>query len=85
LESIASGTPVVCAPVGSLPEVLGDAAEWCAAPTVTALAAGLRRVLDHHDHAEDLRRRGLEQAARHPSWEHTAGLMLRAYRDAYES
>jgi glycosyltransferase involved in cell wall biosynthesis len=85
LESIASGTPVVCAPVGSLPEVLGDAAEWCAAPTVAAVAAGLRRVLDDRDHADKLRRRGLEQAARHPSWEHTAGLMLRAYRDAYES
>jgi glycosyltransferase involved in cell wall biosynthesis len=28
LESSAMGTPVVCAPVGALPEVLGSAAEW---------------------------------------------------------
>jgi hypothetical protein len=48
------------------------------------VADGLRRVLDDPDRAENLRRLGLERAAHHPSWEHTAGLMLRAYRDAYQ-
>jgi glycosyltransferase involved in cell wall biosynthesis len=82
LESIASGTPVVCAPVGSLPEVLGDAAEWCEAPTVEAVAAGLHRLLDDPEHAAEVRRRGMARTAAHPSWEDTANLMLSAYRAA---
>ncbi len=85
LESIASGTPIVCAPVGSLPEVLGDAAEWCETPSVDAIADGLLRVLEHPERAEELRRCGLQQAAAHPTWEYTAGVLLQAYRDAYES
>jgi len=82
LESIASGTPVVCAPVASLPEVLGDAAEWCRAPTVRLVAGGLRRVLNDPAHAADLRRRGLARAAAHQSWEKSAETLLAAYRDA---
>jgi glycosyltransferase involved in cell wall biosynthesis len=82
LESIASGTPVVCAPIASLPEVLGDAAEWCEEPTVDAIAAGLHRVLDDPTRADHLRRRGLARAANHPTWEQTASVMLQAYRDA---
>jgi glycosyltransferase involved in cell wall biosynthesis len=85
LESMASGTPVVCAPVASLPEVLGDAAEWCATPSVDAIAAGLRNVLHDPVRAAELRRRGLARAEAQPSWEHTADVMLRAYRDAARS
>jgi alpha-1,3-rhamnosyl/mannosyltransferase len=83
LESMASGTPVVCAPVKSLPEVLGEAAEWCEAPTVDAIAAGLRRLLDDPEHADALRRCGLQRAAARPGWEHTADILLSVYREAY--
>jgi len=82
LESIASGTPVVCAPVGSLPEVLGDAAEWCEAPTVDAISAGLRRVLEDPERADLLRRRSLARAAAHPGWEEAGDALLSAYRAA---
>ena len=41
LESVASGTPVVCARVGALPEVLGDAAEWCESGDAGTLAKAL--------------------------------------------
>jgi glycosyltransferase involved in cell wall biosynthesis len=84
LESMASGTPVVCARVGSLPEVVGDAAEWCRAPTPDEITSGLRHVLNDPRHTEDLRRRGLRRVAAHPSWEHTAGVLLRAYHEAYD-
>jgi alpha-1,3-rhamnosyl/mannosyltransferase len=83
LESIASGTPVVCAPVGSLPEVLTDAAAWCKSPTAAAIAAGLRRVLEDRHYADELRHQGLLQAAAHPSWEHNADVMIGTYREAY--
>jgi alpha-1,3-rhamnosyl/mannosyltransferase len=84
LESVASGTPVVCAPVASLPEVLGDAAQWCTAPTAGAVADGLRRVLDDGAHAQRLVAAGLARAARHPTWADAARVQLKAYRLAAE-
>jgi glycosyltransferase involved in cell wall biosynthesis len=83
LESIASGTPVVCAPVASLPEVLGEAAQWCPTPTVDAIADGLQRVLTDRERAATLRAEGLCRAAQHPSWEHAAKVHVQAYRDAW--
>ncbi len=85
LESIASGTPVVCAPVGSLPEVLQDAAEWCEGPTADAIARGLRHVLTDTGHADDLRHRSLKRAAEQPSWDDAARTTLRAYREAFDA
>jgi glycosyltransferase involved in cell wall biosynthesis len=82
LESIASGTPVVCAPVASLPEVLGDAAEWCDEPTVPRIAAGLDHVLHNPARSAELRRRGIARAAAHPSWEESATTLLAAYHAA---
>jgi glycosyltransferase involved in cell wall biosynthesis len=80
LESAASGTPVVCAPVGPLPEVLGDAAEWCATPTEQAIATGLHRVVADPAHAASLRDRGLHRISKWPTWEDSANVLLRAYR-----
>jgi glycosyltransferase involved in cell wall biosynthesis len=75
LEAAASGTPVVCAPVGSLPEVLGDAASWATDLGVPALAAALRAAVGN----DDLRDRGLARVARRPGWEQCAATYLAAY------
>jgi alpha-1,3-rhamnosyl/mannosyltransferase len=80
VEALAAGVPVVCARVGALPEVLGDAAEWCAEPSAEALAAGLAAVLDDAGHAHELRRRGRLRVAAMPTWEQAADTYLRAYR-----
>jgi glycosyltransferase involved in cell wall biosynthesis len=82
LESIASGTPVVCARVCSLPEILGDAAEWCESPTPGPIADGLRRLLGDPDRASALRAAGLDRAAEHPTWEQAAATTVEAYRAA---
>ncbi len=79
LESAASGTPVVCAPVGPLPEVLGDAAEWCETPTEQAIATGLHRVLADPAHASALRRRGLQRLSQWPTSDDSAAALLRTY------
>jgi glycosyltransferase involved in cell wall biosynthesis len=81
LESAASGTPVVCAQVGPLPEVLGDAAEWCVAPTEQAIATGLKKVVTDHSYASALRMRGLQRVSQWPTWEDSADVLLRAYRE----
>lgn len=82
LEGIASGTPVVCARRGSLPEVLEGAAEWCEDVTEDAVAAGLARVLFDGGRAASLRAAGLERARRHPTWDDAAEATVRAYHAA---
>lgn len=82
LEAAASGTPVVCAPVASLPEVLGDAAEWATTPAAGDMAEALGRVLRDESRRADLRRKGVERAAAAPGWEEVAATVLEAYRRA---
>jgi alpha-1,3-rhamnosyl/mannosyltransferase len=82
LEAAASGTPVVCAPVGALPEVLGSAAAWCESPTAEAAASALASVLEDEARAKELRDAGLEVAQRRASWEPGAAVLIRAYSEA---
>jgi glycosyltransferase involved in cell wall biosynthesis len=82
LEAAASGTPVVCARIGPLPEVLGDAAEWCDSTSVADIAAGLARVLGDGARRAELRTAGLARAAAAPTWEQSAVAVLRAYEIA---
>ena len=71
LEAMACGAPTIVANATSLPEVVGDAALLFAALDRDALAETLRRALDDADLRADLRRRGLQQAARF-TWATTA-------------
>jgi glycosyltransferase involved in cell wall biosynthesis len=85
LEALACGCPVVCFPVGSLPEVLGDAAEWCSGDEADALAGGLRRVIEDVEHRGKLRERGLARVAAAPGWAACAAIHVEAYRAALEA
>lgn len=82
LEAAASGTPVVCARVGSLPEVLGESAHWVTELSASAFATALGALLDDAALATDLRERGLQTAAQHPSWSDAAQVYLAAYARA---
>jgi glycosyltransferase involved in cell wall biosynthesis len=82
VEAATVGAPVVCARVGSLPEVLGDAAEWCDRPDGPSLAAGLSRVLGDPARAERLRAAGRRQQADRPTWADAAAVLVRAYTEA---
>lgn len=83
IEAAACGVPVVCARVGPLPEVLGDAAEWSTSTTAPDMATALRRVIGDPDRRAELRRRGLEKVASSPSWADIARVTADAYRRAY--
>jgi len=71
LEAMACGTPVVCSNVSSLPELGGDAARYFDPADVEAMVAALEKVLADGALRDEMRRRGLEQAARF-SWKRTA-------------
>jgi glycosyltransferase involved in cell wall biosynthesis len=79
VEALSRGVPTVAADTSSIPEVAGDAAVLVDPLDGSAIEGALRRVLDDAALADDLRRRGPEQAAGF-SWAQTAEATLRVYR-----
>jgi glycosyltransferase involved in cell wall biosynthesis len=78
IEAMACGTPVVASTAGALPEVLGDAALLVDPYDEDALAQALEAAA--HDQGE-LRRRGLERAARY-TWQRAAAETWQVYQAA---
>jgi glycosyltransferase involved in cell wall biosynthesis len=81
LEACAVGTPVVCAPVGALPEVLGDAAEWVEPLDADGVAQAVIGLLDGGARRRELVERGRAVAAVDHEPEVTAAV-LRAFEAA---
>ncbi len=77
LEAMACGTPVVVSNRTSLPEVVGNAG-LLVEPDAPGLANGVARLLDNPALRDELRERGLRQAAQF-SWRRTAAEMLEIY------
>lgn len=82
LEAAASGTPVVCGRVGSLPEVLGPAGGWVDELSASALADRMQQLLSDETGRLQLRSVGLDRAARAPGWAETAAAHAMAWRAA---
>ena len=74
---MASGTPVVAAAAGAVPEVAGDAAILVQPGEPAAIAAGIRLALAERDR---LVAAGLQRAAQF-SWAETARRTLAVYRE----
>lgn len=81
LEAAASGTPVVASNVSSLPEIMGQAAEYVNPEYEAGMAAGLERVLSDAARREQLMVGG-RQRARRFSWERCALETLSVYAEA---
>ena len=79
LEAMGRGAPVVAARNSSLPEVLGDAAEWVDGYDAEEWAATIRAVLGDSARAARLRAAGLAQARKF-TWEETAQKTWDVYR-----
>lgn len=79
LEAMATGTPVVAARTGALPEVLGDAAAWVDPDDPDELAATCARVLEDREFHRRLAKHGKARASRY-SWIRTAERTEAAYR-----
>lgn len=80
-EAMVAGTPVIAARAASLPEVVGEDALLFDPASADELAGALRRILGDPELREELGRRGRDRGRRF-TWEETARLHLRAYREA---
>lgn len=84
LEAMACGTPVICSNTSSLPEIAGDAALMVDPINTEALAKTISLVLSEDSLREELKAKGLAQAAAF-SWEQTARKTLEVYRSEVNS
>jgi glycosyltransferase involved in cell wall biosynthesis len=80
LEAASVGCPVLCSRISSLPEVMGDAAEYVDPYDIESIASGLERLLRDRAHRDALAVRGRERAKLFSMENYTARL-----RVAYES
>ncbi len=83
LEAMASGVPCASSSAGALPEVAGDAALLFDPRDTDAMGQAILRLLDDDRLAEELRQKGLAQAARF-SYEDTAKRTLEVYHQCVE-
>jgi len=84
LEAMACGTPVLSSDAGSLPEALGDAAEFLPPREPQAWAAAVSRLLADSERRTDLVARGSRRAATF-TWERTAAATYAIYEEALAS
>ena len=81
VEAMACGTPVLASETTALPETTGGAALLVDPLSPTAIADGLRRLLDDDDEHERLRAAGLRRAAE-LTWERAAERLVGVYEHA---
>jgi glycosyltransferase involved in cell wall biosynthesis len=84
LEAMACGTPVVSSDASCLPEIGGAAARYFDPYDVAAMADAIRDVWTDVDLRQEMRQRGLQQAARF-SWERAANQTLAVYQRVLDS
>ncbi|MBL1177942.1 glycosyltransferase family 4 protein [Pantanalinema sp. GBBB05] len=71
LEAMTCGCPVACSPTSSIPEVVGDAAEFFEPTQPESIAAAIARVLYNSERSQQLRIAGQAQAEKF-SWDRCA-------------
>ena len=81
LEAMACGAPVLSSDASSLPEVLGDAAEYAAPTDPAAWARAIERLLSNEEARNALAVRGPAQAARF-TWARAAAETEKVYAEA---
>jgi glycosyltransferase involved in cell wall biosynthesis len=84
LEAMGCGVPVVCSNTGALPEIAGEAAYLLDPVDIAQWAEVMGKIVREGSLAEELRSRGLKQAARF-QWETAARRTLEAFEEAARS
>jgi glycosyltransferase involved in cell wall biosynthesis len=80
LEAMSCGAPVITAPVGSLPEVAGDAALFADPYSIEDIAEKIEQVFRNEELQKELSEKGIERSEKF-SWDKTAKLTLQVYKN----
>jgi len=83
LEAMACGTPVLCSPATSLPEVAGDAALYADPRTPESFSAALCRIFTDDALRAKLIEKGLQNCRRF-SWQNAAAKTIAVYESVAE-
>jgi glycosyltransferase involved in cell wall biosynthesis len=78
-EALHARVPLVASAVGGIPELVGDAAELVPPGNARALADAVVRLLGDPERREELRDRGVRQAATWPTEDETVAQVLSVY------
>ncbi|MFH1405092.1 MAG: glycosyltransferase family 1 protein [Patescibacteria group bacterium] len=78
LEAMQAGVPIACAHAGSLPEIVGSAAEYFSPNNTDDIAQTLGRLLSNQQLRENLVQRGFEQIQKY-SWTEMAERIIDIY------
>ncbi|MGC9499196.1 glycosyltransferase family 4 protein [Streptomyces sp. WG7] len=78
-EALHARVPLVASDVGGIPELVGDAAELVPAGDAEALADAVVRLLAEPGRCEELKDRGVRQAATWPTEDETVAQVLSVY------
>ncbi|NEB18188.1 glycosyltransferase, partial [Streptomyces coelicoflavus] len=78
-EALHARVPLVASDVGGIPELVGDAAELVPPGDAEALGDAVVRLLDAPERREELRERGVRQAATWPTEDETVAQVLSIY------
>ncbi|GGW48625.1 glycosyl transferase [Streptomyces lucensis JCM 4490] len=78
-EALYARVPLVATRVGGVPDLVGDAAELVPYGDAQALAATVVTLLTDHERREQLRERGVRQAATWPTEDETVAQVLSVY------
>lgn len=79
LEAMASGIPIITTRCSAMPEVAGEAGNYCQPDDPQGMRDAMCRLIEDHSHWQVCREAGLQQAALF-SWERCAKITAHAYR-----
>lgn len=80
VEAMGFGCPVVTSDIAVMRERCGDAAEYCDPNDPLSIKAAVERIIDNLERAQQLARRGLEQATV-ATWERQVSIVINAILD----
>lgn len=79
LEAMASGIPIITTRCSAMPEVAGEAGNYCQPDDPQGMRDAMCRLIEDHSHWQVCREAGLQQAALF-TWERCAKVTAHAYR-----